>query len=87
MGLVAALISSLHDIYVSQDVCFAGELGLSGEIRGVNRIEQRIQEADRLGFKEMYISKYNMKGIDQKRYNIRIIPIGKINEMVEGLFS
>lgn len=87
LGLVAALISSLHDIYVSQDVCFAGELGLSGEIRGVNRIEQRIQEADRLGFKEMYISKYNMKGIDQKRYNIRIIPIGKINEMVEGLFS
>lgn len=87
LGLVAALVSSLHDIYVSQNVCFAGEVGLSGEIRGVSRIEQRIQEADRLGFEEMYISKYNIKGIDTGRYAIRIQPIGKINEMVERLFT
>ena len=87
LGLVAALVSSLHDIYVSQNVCFAGEVGLSGEIRGISRIEQRIQEADRLGFQEMYISKYNMKGIDTGRYAIKIQPIVKINEMVERLFT
>lgn len=87
LGLVAALVSSLHDIYVSQKVCFAGEIGLSGEIRAVSRIEQRIQEADRLGFEEMFVSKYNMKGIDPDRYVLKLRPVGKINEMVEVLFS
>ena len=56
LGVVGALISSLQDVGVSSDICFAGEVGLSGEIRSVNRIDQRIQEADRLGFKQIYFS-------------------------------
>ena len=59
----------------------------SGEIRAVNRIDQRIQEADRLGFREIYISKYNTKGIDQKRYNIKINMVGKIEELYRKLFE
>jgi len=51
LAIVSALISSLEDVAIPNDICFAGEVGLSGEIRSVNRIEQRIQEADRLGFK------------------------------------
>ena len=69
------------------DTCFAGEVGLSGEIRAVNRIEQRIQEADRLGFKQIYFSKYNTKGLDPKRYKIELKTIGKIEELYHLLFE
>jgi len=87
LAILTALISSLQDIAIPQDVCFAGEVGLSGEIRAVNRIDQRIQEADRLGFREIFISKYNTKGIDQKRYNIKITTVGKIEELYRALFE
>jgi predicted ATP-dependent serine protease len=59
LAIIAALISSRVDVAIPTDICFAGEIGLSGEIRAVNRIEQRIQEADRLGFRHIFISKYN----------------------------
>ena len=87
LAIVSALISSLEDIAIPNDVCFAGEVGLSGEIRSVNRIDQRIQEADRLGFKQIFISKYNTKGLDMDRYGIRIITIGKIEELYRALFE
>lgn len=87
LSIVAALISSLEDVAVPTDVCFAGEVGLSGEIRAVNRVEQRIQEADRLGFKEIYVSKYNSKGLDQGRYEIQVKPIAKVQELYFGLFK
>ncbi len=87
LAIVSALISSLQDVSVPADVCFAGEVGLSGEIRSVNRIEQRIQEADRLGFKRIFISKYNIKGLDPERFGIRIVTIGKIEELYRGLFE
>lgn len=87
LGIVAALISSLQDVSVPSDVCFAGEVGLSGEIRAVNRIEQRIQEADRLGFKQIFFSKYNTKGLDPKRYKIELRTIGKIEELYRALFE
>ncbi|MCB0530043.1 MAG: DNA repair protein RadA, partial [Saprospiraceae bacterium] len=64
LAIVASLISSLLDVSIPSNICFAGEVGLSGEIRAVQRVEQRIGEADRLGFKEIYVSKYGMKGID-----------------------
>lgn len=86
LAIVAALISSLEDVAVPSNVCFAGEVGLSGEIRAVNRIEQRIQEADRLGFKVMYVSKYNVKGLDTSRYGIRIFGISRIEELYSALF-
>ncbi len=69
------------------DICFAGEVGLSGEIRAVHRIEQRIQEADRLGFRQIYISKYNTKGIDPKRYLIEVVMLGKVEELYQTLFT
>lgn len=86
LAIVSALISSLEDVAVPNNICFAGEVGLSGEIRSVNRIEQRIQEADRLGFKQIFISKYNTKGLDVKRFDIRIQTIGKLEELYNALF-
>ena len=87
LAIVSALISSLEDVAIPNDVCFAGEVGLSGEIRSVNRIDQRIQEADRLGFKQIFISKYNTKGLNMERYGIEIITIGKIEELYRVLFE
>ena len=87
LSIVAALISSLEDVAIPTDVCFAGEIGLSGEIRAVNRVEQRIQEANRLGFKEIYISKYNTKGLDKGRYGIEVKPVSKVQELYFSLFK
>ncbi len=87
LSIVASLISSLQDVSVPSDVCFAGEVGLSGEIRTVSRLEQRIVEADRLGFKEIYVSKYGMKGIDTKRFGIRVYTLGKVEELKSALFT
>ncbi len=87
LAIVSALISSFEDISIPSDVCFAAEVGLSGEIRAVSRIEQRIQEAERLGFKEIYISKYNTKGLEKERYDIKVNTIGKIEELYKMLFE
>ncbi|WP_207424467.1 DNA repair protein RadA [Desertivirga brevis] len=87
LGIVAAIISSHEDISISSKVCFAAEVGLSGEIRAVNRIEQRIAEAQKLGFEEIYISKYNQKGLDLKRYDIGIKSVSKIEEVFGSLFG
>ncbi len=87
LAIVGALISSLEDIAIPSDICFAGEVGLSGEIRAVNRIENRITEADRLGFNRIFISKYNLKGLDFKRYRIEVTTIGKVEELYRELFE
>ncbi len=87
LAIVSALISSLEDVAIPTNVCFAGEVGLSGEIRAVNRVEQRIQEANRLGFREIYISKYNTKGLDPERFDIKIRTVGKIQELYSALFE
>ncbi|WCL80969.1 DNA repair protein RadA [Saprospira sp. CCB-QB6] len=87
MAVVAALLSSLEDVAMPSNVCFAGEIGLSGEIRSVQRIEQRIQEANRLGFEKIYVSKFNMKGIDPANYDIEIIPLSKVEQLFEDLFQ
>ncbi len=86
LAIMASLISSLNDIPIDKKICFAGEVGLSGEVRAVNRIEQRIIEADRLGFHQIFISKYHKKGLPQK-LNIEIKMIGKISELLEALFT
>ena len=87
LAIVSALISSLEDVAIPSNFCFAGEVGLSGEIRAVNRIEQRIQEADRLGFKRIFISKYNLKGLNPQRFEIGITAIGKVEELYRELFE
>ncbi|MFN0014981.1 MAG: DNA repair protein RadA [Saprospiraceae bacterium] len=86
LAIVSALVSSLLDVSIPSNVCFAGEVGLSGEIRAVSRIEQRIAEADRLGFKEIYISRYNAKGLDFGKYGIRVLQLGKVEELKGALF-
>ncbi|WP_162126635.1 DNA repair protein RadA [Flavobacterium phycosphaerae] len=85
LAVVAAILSSNEDIAVGKDVCFAGEVGLSGEIRPVNRVEQRIQEAEKLGFATIFVSKYNKIAI--KNPLIKIVLVSKIEEVVEQLFG
>lgn len=94
LGLAAAIISSHQDIPIPFKTCFAGEIGLSGEIRAVNRVEQRIAEAQKLGFEQIFISKYNLpsgghdkKGIDLSRYKIDIKVVSRIEEVFEILFG
>ncbi|MCH2021558.1 MAG: DNA repair protein RadA [Saprospiraceae bacterium] len=87
LAIVCALISSLEDISLNSNICFAGEVGLSGEIRSIQRAEQRIQEANRLGFKQIFVPKFNMKGIDPKNYDVEIIAVGKLEEIYNLLFA
>lgn len=87
LAIAAALISSLEDAPIPADWCFAGEIGLSGEIRAVNRVELRIQEAAKLGFQHIVVSKYNLKSLDEKKYTINIHPISKITELVTLLMG
>jgi len=94
LGLAAAIISSYQDIPIPFKTCFAGEIGLSGEIRAVNRVEQRIAEAQKLGFEQIFISKYNLpssaqdkKKMDLSRYNIDIKVVSRIEEVFELLFG
>jgi len=87
LAVLIAIISSHQDIAVSSKNCFAAEVGLSGEIRAVNRIEQRIAEADKLGFETIYISKYNLKGIDSEKYNLEIKAVSKIEEVFGLVFG
>ncbi len=87
LAVICAVLSSSEDIHIDQNICFAGEIGLSGEIRSVNRIEQRISEADKLGFEQIFISKYNLKSIDQKSHNIEIIPVSKVEDIFRKIFG
>ncbi len=86
LAIITALISSYEDKPVSSKIAFAAEVGLSGEVRAVSRIEQRIAEADKLGFSTMFISKFNSKGIDESKFQLQLIPISKVQQLVEALF-
>jgi DNA repair protein RadA/Sms len=81
------LVSSYEDSPVPTDLCFAGEVGLGGEIRAVHRIENRIAEAEKLGFKRIMVSKYAIKGLDLNKYKIQVIPVSRLEEMYQGLFE
>ena len=72
---------------VSYKICFAAEVGLSGEIRAVTKIEQRIAEAQKLGFEQIFISKYNKKGLDISKYQIEIKTVAKIEDVFNLLFG
>lgn len=85
LAIASALISSLDDFVISKGVALAGEVGLSGEIRPVHHIEQRIQEADRLGFQRMLVSKYNLKGLDVASYDLDLVGITRIDELYDIL--
>lgn len=87
LALVCAVLSSNEDLPIAQNVCFAAEVGLTGEIRPVSRIEQRISEAQKLGFEKIYISSYNLKGLDTKQYKIEIVAVAKMEEVFAKLFG
>ena len=75
------------DAEIDSGVCMAGEVGLSGEIRPVNRIEQRIGEAEKLGFKRMIIPKHNLQGLDKRKIKIELVPVRKVEEAFRELFG
>jgi DNA repair protein RadA/Sms len=86
LAVLCALLSSYEDMPISHNICFAGEVGLSGEIRAVNRIEQRIAEAEKLGFEKIIVSKYSGKSLATKRFNIEVISMGRVEEVYRHLF-
>jgi len=87
LAVVCAVLASNEDLVITQDTCFAAEVGLTGEIRPVNRIEQRIAEAEKLGFKKIYVSSYNIKGLDINKYKIKIVAVSKMEEVFQHLFG
>jgi len=87
LAVCISIISSMQEIPVSDKVCFAAEIGLSGELRAVNRIEQRISEAEKLGFEEIFISRFSQKAIDLKKVKIKVRPFGKLAEVFQELFG
>jgi DNA repair protein RadA/Sms len=86
LAIILSLLSSYEDVPLPQGICFAGEVGLNGEIRAVNRIQQRIAEAEKLGFEKIYISAFNSKGIEPKKHSIQIIPVERVDEAYRLFF-
>jgi DNA repair protein RadA/Sms len=84
LSVVVSILSSNENEVIPQDTCFAAEVGLTGEIRPVNRIEQRIAEAEKLGFKRIFISKFNK--VSQKNYQIEIVLVTKVEDVYRKLF-
>jgi DNA repair protein RadA/Sms len=85
LAVCASIVSSYEDIAIPSTVAFAAEVGLGGEVRAVSRIEQRIAEAQKLGFNEIFVSKYNLKGIEADQYKIKIRPVAKLDEVFQGV--
>ncbi len=93
LAVLCALLSSYEDVPLANHLCFAGEVGLSGEIRAVNRIDQRIAEAEKMGFEKIIVSKYNQpagrqghKSPAKQKYNIEVITMGRVEEVYKYLF-
>ncbi|MBQ5958164.1 MAG: DNA repair protein RadA [Bacteroidales bacterium] len=87
LSVVAAVLSSNADIPIDNRTAFAAEVGLSGEIRAVTRIDARIAEADKLGFERIFISKYNAKGLDIKRFHIQVVSVATVYDLATELFG
>ena len=87
LSVIAAVLSSNVDTPIDNTWCMAGEVGLSGEVRPINRIEQRIAEAEKLGFQHIIIPRYNLQGLDRKKYSIEIHPVRKVEEALRELFG
>jgi DNA repair protein RadA/Sms len=87
LSVIAAVLSSNVDTPIEAGWCMCGEVGLSGEVRPVARIEQRIAEAEKLGFSDIIIPKYNLQGIDAKKFAIRLHPVRKVEEALRALFG
>lgn len=86
LAIVSSLLSSFNDTPIPANYCFAGEVGLSGEIRSVIRMEQRIAEADKLGFEKIFVASSSIKGLPLKKYQIEVIQVNKVQEVYQKLF-
>jgi DNA repair protein RadA/Sms len=86
LAIMSSVLSSNLDIPIGREICFAGETGLSGEIRPVSRIEQRIREASKMGFTKIYISRYH-RSLSLNGAKIEVIQVGKIENLIRSLFS
>lgn len=87
LAVICAVLSSNYDMPIQDKVCFAAEIGLTGEVRSVNHAEQRIREAEKLGFKKIYLSKFSLKGIDQTDFKIQILGFSKLEQVFKSLFA
>lgn len=87
LGICISVVSSFEEIPVPEHICFAAEVGLGGELRAVNKLEQRISEAEKLGFKEIYISKFAQKGLDVTKGKIQVKTFGKLVDVFQDLFG
>ena len=87
LAVISAILSSNMDTAIDAQIGMAGEVGLSGEIRPVNRIEQRISETEKLGFKQFILPKYNLQGLDRSKIHIELIPVRKVEEAFRALFG
>jgi DNA repair protein RadA/Sms len=87
LSVIAAVLSSNVDTPIEEGWCMAGEVGLSGEVRPVARIEQRIMEAEKLGFQHIIIPKYNLSGLNSKKFKIELVPVRKVEEALRALFG
>ena len=87
LSVIAAVLSSNVDTAIEPGWCMAGEVGLSGEVRPVDRIEQRVAEAEKLGFHHMIIPHYNFKGFNHSKYKIELVPVRKVEEALRALFG
>ena len=87
LSVIAAVLSSNVDTPIESGWCMCGEVGLSGEVRPVARIEQRIAEAEKLGFGHIIIPKYNLSGLSRKKFKIELVPVRKVEEALRALFG
>ena len=87
LSVIAAVLSSNVDTPIDEGWCMAGEVGLSGEVRPVARIEQRISEAEKLGFQHIIIPKYNLAALNRKKFHIELVPVRKVEEALRALFG
>ena len=87
LSIIAAVLSSNVDTPIETGWCMCGEVGLSGEVRPVSRIEQRVAEAEKLGFQHMIVPRYNMQSLNTKKYHIELHPVRKVEEALRALFG
>ncbi|MFH2141930.1 MAG: DNA repair protein RadA [Bacteroidota bacterium] len=87
LAIICSILSSDQELTISKNICFAGEIGLSGEIRAVDRVSQRIKEAEKLGFKEIYVPYYNKKNIVLSDFVINVVFVKKAEQVFEKIFG
>lgn len=87
LAVCVSIVSSFEELPVSDKICFAAEIGLGGELRAVNRVDQRISEAEKLGFTEIYVSRYSQRSVDLNKTKIKVKAFGKLTEVFQDLFG